>query len=114
MNKAIYDRLIQLARDQKLATYGEIAPLAGLSMDNDAHRETMSTILAEIARHEQSLGHPMLTAIVVHRGRDNNPGDGFYALAREFGLFGGSRDQFKRLQFWVDQVKAVHEHWRGK
>lgn len=114
MNIDIYDRLIALAKVGKLTTYSEIAPLVGLSMDDYADRETMSAILAEIARHEESLGHPMLTALVVHSGGDNNPGEGFFVIATKFSRFAGSRDQFKRLQFWVDEVKAVHEYWREK
>lgn len=114
MNRDIYNRLIELAKVGKLTTYSEIAPLVGLSMDNYTDRENMSTILAEIARHEQALGHPMLTALVVHSGGDNNPGEGFFAIATEFSRFAGSRDQFKRLQFWVDEVKAVHVYCREK
>ena len=56
----------------------------------------------------------MLTALVVHHGDDNNPGEGFFAIATRFRRFNGSRDQFKRLQFWVEQVKEVHAHWANQ
>jgi hypothetical protein len=111
MNMLIYNRLVELARAERLTTYSEIAPLADLSMDNDADRDAISGILMEIARHEETQGRPMLTAIVVHYGSDNNPGEGFFAAANEFGRYGGSRDPFARLEFWVQEVKAVHRHW---
>jgi hypothetical protein len=111
VNMLIYDRLTQLAKGEKLTTYGEIAPIVGLSMDNEPDRDSMSRLLAEVARYEESNRRPMLTAIVVHSGGDNNPGEGFFAIAKEFGRFNGSRDQLKRLEFWVGQVKAVHKHW---
>jgi|SRR6185295_7459126 len=111
MNMLIYNRLVELARAERLTTYSEIAPLAGLSMDNEADRDSISEILTEIARHEETQGRPMLTSIVVHYGNDNNPGDGFFAAANEFGRYEGSRDPFARLEFWVQEVKAVHSRW---
>jgi len=53
----------------------------------------------------------MLTALIVHRGNDNNPGEGFFAIAQEFGLYNGSRDQIARLTFWANMVTEVHNHW---
>jgi len=64
-----------------------------------------------VSAHEQNAGRPMLTALVVHRGNDNNPGEGFFSIAHDFGLYDGSRDQMARLIFWSNQVTAVHNHW---
>lgn len=111
MHAGIYDRLVDLARAQRLTTYSDIAPLAGLSMDVDQDRERISQLLGEIVVHEVRQGRPMLTAIVVHRGSDNNPGEGFFAIATELGLFNGSRQQLPRLEFWVRQVQLVNDHW---
>lgn len=114
MHTRIYERLIELARQKKLTTNGESAPLAVLSMDHDADCDKMSTILEEIARHEEDEGRPVLTALVVHRGNDNNPGEGFFSIAKKFGRFNGSREPTERLKFWNDQVKKVHSYWRGR
>lgn len=113
MHEAIYRRLSELAPTEHLATYSQIAPLAGLSMDDEADRAAISRLLGEIARHEQASGRPMLTALVVHAGQDNNPGEGFFAIAEEFGRFSGSRNQLQRLEFWVREVTAVRAHWRA-
>lgn len=113
MHQAIYNRLIELARTRpgRLTTYSDIAPLANLSMAKDADRETISALLGEILLHEVNRGRPLLTAIVVHRGNDNNPGEGFFSIATEIGIFNGSRDPLARLEFWVRQVQEVHNYW---
>ena len=111
MHMGIYKRLLELARAGRLTAYSDIAPLAGLSMTNDADRDKMSELLGEILRHEVAQGRPLLTAIVVHRGNDNNPGEGFFAIAGELGRFSGSREALARLEFWVRQVQEVNAYW---
>lgn len=111
MNTAIYNRLLELARAQKLTHYSDIAPLAGLSMDSEEDRDKMASLLWEIVEHERDDDRPMLTAIVVHRGADNNPGEGFFSAGIKIGRFDGSRDPIARLEFWVRQVSDVHRYW---
>ncbi len=111
MHAAIYHQLLTLARERRLTTYSDIAPLAGLSMDRESDREAISQILGEILRHEVAHGRPLLTAIVVHRGDDNTPGEGFFAESTQLGRYNGSRTQMVRLEFWVREVSAVHQYW---
>jgi hypothetical protein len=113
MHIGIYNRLLELARGERLTTYSDIAPLAGLSMSDERDRERMSELLGEILRHEVTQGRPLLTAIVVHRGDDNNPGEGFFTIATELGRFSGSRDPLARLEFWVRQIQEVNTYWRA-
>lgn len=111
MHKGIYNRLLEHARAGRLTTYSDIAPLAELSMSNDVDRDRISELLGEILRHEVAHGRPFLTAIVVHRGNDNSPGEGFFAIASELGPFTASRDALARLEFWVRQVQEVNAYW---
>jgi hypothetical protein len=111
MHMDIYNELIQLARAGRLTTYSDIAHLAGLSMADDSDRDKMSALLGEILRHEAAQGRPFITASVVHKGNDNNPGEGFFAISSELGHFNGSRDPLARLEFWVRQVQEVHGYW---
>lgn len=113
MNQTLYNELIGLARAQDLAAYSDVSPLIGLSMDREEDRNEIARLLGEIALYEHSGGRPMLTALVVHRGNDNNPGEGFFAIAQELGLFNGSRDQILKLTFWANQVTSVHNYWRN-
>lgn len=111
MNETLYNELVRLARSRDLAAYSDVAPLVGLDMANEEDRNEIARLLGEIATHEQNENRPMLTALVVHRGNDNNPGEGFFSIAHDFGLYDGSRDQMARLIFWSNQVTAVHNHW---
>jgi len=80
-------------------------------MDIEDDRDKMASLLWEIVQHERENDRPMLTAIVVHRGADNNPGEGFFSAAMKIGKFDGSRDPIERLEFWVRQVGEVHQYW---
>jgi hypothetical protein len=85
LNDAIYNQLLELARSQpgRLTYYSNIAQLVGLSMDIEEERDKLSLLLWEIVEHEHNNNRPMLTAIVVHRGNDNNPGEGFFSSSNE-------------------------------
>lgn len=111
MNQTLYAELMRLARARQLAAYSGVSPLIGLSMDREQDRDEIARLLGEIAVYEHAEGRPMLTALIVHRGNDNNPGEGFFAIAQELGLYNGSRDQISRLTFWANQVTEVHNHW---
>lgn len=102
---------MQLAKDKQLAAYSEVAPLIGLDISLDNDREIIASKLGEIALYEHAQGRPMLTALIVHYGDDNNPGEGFFSIAKHLGLYKGSRDSIKRLTFWANQVTHVHNHW---
>jgi hypothetical protein len=111
MNQTLYDKLVDLAKTDDLAAYSNVAPLIGLDMANDADRDEIAIKLGEIARFEHAHGRPMLTSLIVHYGNDNNPGEGYFAIAKELGLYSGSRDSIKRLTFWANQVRLVYNHW---
>lgn len=113
MNETLYNELLRLARSQRLTTYSDIASLVGLDMGNNEDRHKITNLLREIAVHENDAGRPMLTSLVVHKGNDNNPGEGFFSIAQEFGLFDDAKDHLARLTFWTNQVTAVHNHWKN-
>lgn len=109
MNAKIIEKLKAVARAQDVTTYSDIAPLAGLDMSSPDDRNRIAEILGEISRHEHAQGHPMLSAVVIHR--DNNiPGQGFFTLGRELGLYKGSND----LMFFVNELRRVHDFWKPK
>ena len=111
MNQILYQELVRLANAQQLAAYSTVSPLVNLSMDIEQDRNEISRLLEEIAIHENDEGRPMLTALIVHMGNDNNPGEGFFSVAQRFGLFNGTRNQIERLTFWAQQVTQVYNHW---
>jgi hypothetical protein len=107
----LYKKLQELAKDKKLASYSEVAPLIGLDMSQEHDRDVIAQKLGDIVFFEHEKNRPMLTALVVHHGGDNNPGEGFFSAAEKIGLFKSSRDPMKRLIFWSNQVTLVHNHW---
>ncbi len=107
MHEAIYERLKQVARDQTIITYSEIAPLAGLNMSSPADRSRSSRILGEISTYEQEQGRPMLSAVVVLREK-KLPGEGFFRLAKELGLF----TEEDKLAFFCHELTEVYRVWR--
>ena len=105
MNDAVYAYLKKYARNQRTVTYGDIAPLADLDMQNPAHREALSGILGEISQHEHENDRPMLSAIVVSKD-SSMPGKGFFDLARALGVYHGDD-----LTFFSDELKRVYRQW---
>lgn len=108
LNGAIYERLIQVAREQRTTTYSEIQHLAGLDMESPADRNTMREILGKISTYEHQNGQPMLTAVVVHK-QDSMPGDGFFELAHHLGLMVKGED---RLAFFARELTRVLQAWK--
>lgn len=111
MNQVLYDELVRIATAEELTFYSLVSPLVDLSMDNGEDRDEIARLLGEIAIHEHEQGRPMLTSLVIHKGDDNNPGEGFFSIAVDIGLYSGSRDQLERVTFWANQVRQVHNHW---
>ncbi len=111
MDMTLYNILVDLARNDRLAAYSEVAPRIRLDMALEIDRNKIAIKLGEIARHEHSNDRPMLTSLVVHYGDDNNPGEGYFSIATALGLYGGNRDAITRLTFWAGQVRDVYNHW---
>jgi len=111
IDATLYEKLLELAKAKKLASYSEVAPLIGLDMAQEKDRDEIARKLGDIVFFEHENNRPMLTALVVHQGGDNNPGEGFFSAAEKIGLFKSSRDPMKRLTFWSNQVTLVHNLW---
>lgn len=107
----LYEKLVQLAKTKSLAAYSNVAPLIDLDMSKDQDRDEIARRLGDIVLYENENGRPMLTALIVHYGNDNNPGEGFFSAAEKIGLYKGSRDPINRLTFWSNQVTLVHNYW---
>ena len=111
MYERIYEALQRVAREQRITTYKDIAPLAGLDMRRPNDRKKLTAILGAIAVFEHQQGRPLLPVVVVSR-EDNRPGKGFFTLARELGLLEGD-DEATELAFFCQEVAKVHATWRA-
>lgn len=108
MNQVLYAHLCEVARQGGVTRYSEAAPLIGLDMSISDDRNIISELLDEISRYEHQLGHPLISAVVIHL-EDNIPGNGFFTMAQGLGLFQG-RDRF---MFFVEELRRVHDHWHA-
>ena len=76
------------------------------SIHLDYHDSRLAHFLGEIAEEESSAGRGMLTALVVHRHGDYQPGPGFFDLANKLG-----NDTSDIVKFWIEEVKRVFAAW---
>lgn len=107
MNKALYERLKQVAREETTTTYGEVAPVVGLDMARPEDRSRMAELLDEISEAEHEEGRPLLSAVVVHaQGGESGgiPGSGFFSMAKSLGVFDG-RD---KVSFFARELMRVY------
>ncbi len=108
------------AKDEARAAMVERAKLRGMIPYSDLVQEIRSVRLApndvrlahmlgEISTEEDAAGRGMLTAVVVHKDGDMQPGPGFFELAKTLG-----RDTSNILKCWVNELHAVHAVWSRK
>lgn len=109
MDQALYQRLCEIAKEGKFTRYSEVAQVIGLDMSYPEHRNQISLLLDQISRYEHDNGRPLLSVVVIHI-EDNIPGNGFFSLAKELGLF-RNKD---RLSFFIDESRRVHDYWSTK
>jgi len=111
MRNDIYQKLIEVARSQKLISYGELNTKLNLDLDFnlDRDRALIGEWLGEISHKEVEAGRHMLSALVGHAegGMVQEPGDGFCEYAQTLGVYQGGDD----LGFWAREVKWLHEYW---
>jgi len=110
IHKQIYLYLQQIAHEQRTVSYSDIARLAGLNMDREEDRHRLALILGDISIYEHDQGRPMLSAVVVYQA-ENQPGKGFFDLARQLGKYHGGSDAF---EFFVQELQAVHACWKDR
>jgi len=100
--------LIERARVRGMMTYSELAE-AITAIDLSAHDVRLFSLLGQLSEEEYRAGRGMISALVVHKHGDMEPGTGFSDLARELGL-----DTSDRLACWIGQVHKVHDYWCNK
>lgn len=97
--------LVERARICGTIPYSELVTLID-AISLEAHDARLFHLLGEISTEEDAAGRGMLTAIVVHKDGDMQPGPGFFELAKELG-----RDTSNIALCWIDEVKKVYSAW---
>ena len=101
------DALIACARERRMIAYSEfIQHLRSISFEGP-HDPRLRPFLGEISSEEAQAGRGMLTALVVHKHGDYQPGPGFFELAKSLG-----HDTSDIERFWIQEVKKVFAAWQ--
>ena len=98
MDQDLRQRLIEVAKSRRTASYSELRPEAP---------QTLATPLDEINTHEHQEGRPLLSAVVVHKDGDGMPGVGFFTIAWELKQYLGGDPH----QFWTQELERVWDYW---
>ena len=115
--KKVYFKLIDVAKQRGYITYEKIMDIAGINRKNKYERGyVLGGMLGGISRHEHSCGRPLLSAVVVYKFsplKENRlmPGEGFFKLAYNLGLYNGSRNRKDRAKFWIEEINKVWNYW---
>lgn len=109
MQEKIRNKLIEIAKEQSLISYGELAGFAGMPFDVDSERNRLYAILDEINRGEDAQGRPMLSVVVVHKD-DGKPGAGFFKLAKHIGK---QKKSVSNDDFFRSEIINVFNYWKN-
>jgi len=110
---AIREELIRVARRGRTISYRSLAQRLGLTWNGYVRLQFLPRMLGPISTSEHVEGRPLLSAVVV-RKIEGDPGDGFYTMAQERGVYRPVEDtEEERLEFFVWELRRVHEYWQG-
>ena len=100
--------LVSVATRKGRIAYSEVVgQISALGLES--HDTRLFHLLGEISSEEDKAGRGMLTAIVVHKSGDMQPGPGFFELAKSLG-----KDTTDRLLCWISEFNKVHDYWANK
>lgn len=97
--------LAECARHRQMIPYSDFV-MGIRSIHFDPHDSRLAHFLGEISEEESKAGRGMLTALVVHKRGDYQPGPGFFDLANKLGY-----DTTDIVKFWIEEIKRVFTAW---
>ena len=105
----VYCALIQAARNRSVVDYLEIASIMGIHTTGSHMARELGIMLGSISEAEVSQGRPLLGALAVS-SVDHRPGEGFFVLAKQLGIFCGG-DEEEETKFWEMTRQEVYQTW---
>jgi len=100
--------MIERAKKLGMITYSELIKDIK-SVKLEPYDQRLFHMLGEISSEEDEACRGMLTALVVHKQGDMEPGPGFYSLASSLG-----RDTRDEQKCWLEELHKVHGYWSKK
>ena len=109
--------LVERARLAKLTSYTELnatlerrTGLPAFDFGRADERAAMGHLLYLIVERNRPATNLMISALVTYLDA-NDAGTGFYAFAQDLGLLPRNASAQAKLEFWVNQVKALHQYY---
>jgi hypothetical protein len=109
--------LVEKARAGDYTNYTELSDelvartgLRRFDFADASERAAVGYLLGRVAERDLPTTGALITAIVIYL-HGNDPGAGFYNLAKEKGLLPATAGSDQRLAFWVGQVKRIHAYY---
>lgn len=109
--------LVSVARSQDMTDYTSLNRVITeetghrpFNYGQESDRAAIGRLLGEISRKTNDQHGVMLSALVTHRG-SNDEGAGFYKLAAELGKIPAKPTDDEKLVAFVRLVKEVHEQY---
>lgn len=97
--------LAKAAKNRQMIPYSDfVNQISSIRLKHNDER--LAYFLGEISKEESAAGRGMLTALVVHKHGDYQPGPGFFDLAKKLG-----RNTSDIVKCWIDEVKLVFQSW---
>lgn len=117
LTEAGLEFLIERARLGRPTSYTELnatlmgrTGIPGFEFEHAGERAAIGHLLGLIVKKNYPTTGLMISAMVNYLGA-NDAGPGFYTYARELGLLPAGASPSAKLEFWVKQVNALHEHY---
>ncbi|SRR5258706_15923266 len=106
------DLMIAAARAGQTIFYKPaLTDILGFEGAGDHIPRELGQLCGEISDDEHDADRPLISALVINQS--NHPGTGFFELARTLGLL-RSRSKEAEDDYWIAELRRVHEFWRGR
>lgn len=105
VNKILYDKLIEVARNGETIPYGTVMKLVGLKLGNNGGKE-IGKMLGDISTEEHQGGRPLLSVVVM---TGKKPSKGFFTLAKNLKLQTTQTDD----DYFKSELQKTHTFWKA-
>jgi hypothetical protein len=99
------DAMIRRAKRRLTISYSDLVKEI-TAIQFEPYDTRLFHLLGETSKEEDAAGRGMLTAVVVHKTGDMQPGPGFYKLATEIG-----HAPTDPIRFWIEELNRVFATW---
>ncbi|MCU0641514.1 MAG: hypothetical protein MUC35_05440 [Candidatus Margulisbacteria bacterium] len=112
VRKYIEDK-IQSKSPYKFVSYSELSQVVNsgkseITLEGEGYNPVLWYLIGEMSRDTTKEYRGMLSAFVVHKNGDKEPGDGFYTFSKELGY---DYDDSDEESFWWKQLRHVAAHY---